>query len=101
MKVKDLIEQEISVDVYDDVCEELAIAFDGPLVLTEAGMQKFSDVLEYSVELVSSGGNCMNAIVDVNGPDGVWQKRLRKAKRFFDAAAGYCADEDYKKWFAK
>ena len=98
MKVKDLIAQEVSIDVYDSVCEELGIAFDGPLVLTDAGMQKFSEVLDYEVSLVNSGPY-MNAIVDVDGPEGVWQKRLRKAKEFFDSAAGYCAWDDYEKWF--
>ena len=100
MKVKDLIAQEVCIDVYDNVCEELGIAFDGPLVLTDAGMQKFSEVLYYEVSLVNSGPY-MNAIVDVDGPEGVWQKRLRKAKRFFDAAAGYCTVEEYEAWFAE
>ena len=39
MKVKDLLEMEISVDVYDNVCDELAIAFEGPMELTEAGVR--------------------------------------------------------------
>ena len=39
------------------------------------------------------------AIVDIDDVEGVWQKKLRKAKEFFYAAAGYCADSDYQKWF--
>ena len=35
MKIKDLLEMEIDVDVYDNVCEELAIAFCGATKLTE------------------------------------------------------------------
>lgn len=35
MKVRDFIKQSIDVDVYDDVCEELAIAFCGPMELTD------------------------------------------------------------------
>lgn len=99
MKVKDLLEQEISVDVYDDVCEELAIAFDGPQKLTDAGKRKFSEVLDYPVSLVRSG-HFLNAIVQIDdAKDAVWERRLRKAKEFFEAAAGYCACDDYDKWF--
>lgn len=46
MKVKDLITQEIDIDVYDDVCEELGIAFCGPVELTDDGAHEFADVLE-------------------------------------------------------
>lgn len=94
MKVKDLIQQDIDIDVYDDVCEELGIAFCGPLELTEHGAQKFAEVLNYEVQLHN---DC--AIVCVDAPEGEWQRRLRKAKKFFYAAAGYCAEEDYNNWF--
>ena len=98
MKVRDLIEQEIDVDVYDDVCEELGIAFCGPLKLTDAGKKKFADVLEYDVAW--SGINDNEMIVAVDDPDEkTWMRRLRKAKEFFEAAAGYCAESDFKKWF--
>lgn len=94
MKVKDLITQEIDIDVYDDVCEELGIAFCGPLELTEDGTKEFADVMEYDIEI---NDDC--AIVNVDAPEGVWQKKLKKAKHFFHAAAGYCADDDYRRWF--
>ena len=94
MKVRDLIEQDICVDVYDDVCEALAIAMDGPIRLTKAGKKKFEDVLDYEVKLADG---C--AIVSVDGPDGVWQKKLRNAQQLFEGAAGYCTVEDYDKWF--
>ena len=99
MKVKDLLEQSISVDVYDDVCEELAIAFDGPMELTDEGKKKFREVLNYDVSLVHTGG-FLNAIVHIDDEDEkVWQRRLRKAKELFDGMAGYCAYDDYDKWF--
>ena len=94
MKVKDLLKMEIDVDVYDNVCEELAIAFCGPMSLTEEGKREFSDVLEYEVDYDE---NYNVAIVDVDMPD--WKTRLRKAKDLFYGMAGYCADEDYEKWF--
>ena len=94
MKVKDLLEMEVSVDVYDDVCEELAIAFEGPQPLTEAGKVKFADVLEYGVELDDGV-----AIVNCDAADDAWEGRLRKAMEFFEAAAGWCTAEDWDKWF--
>lgn len=94
MKVRDLIAQEIDIDVYDDVCEELGIAFCGPMELTEAGSAEFADVLEYGIELTD---RC--AIVNVDVAEGEWQKRLSRAKKFFHSAAGYCPEEDYNRWF--
>ena len=96
MKVKDLIKQEIDIDVYDDVCEELGIAFCGPMVLTEQGKEHFAEVLDYDISFVNGGDV---ACVNVDAPEGIWQKRLKKAMEFFEAAAGYCADKDYRKWF--
>lgn len=95
MTVKDLLEQEIDIDVYDDVCESLAIAFCGPMELTEAGEQKFGEVLDYEVKIYDGF-----VIVRVGDKaERVWQRRLRKAKEFFEAMAGYCADSDFRKWF--
>lgn len=99
MTVRDLIRQEIDVDVYDDVCEELAIAFCGPLELTAEGEKEFSEVLDYPVLLHDAGG-CMIGIIRIDDPDNaVWEARLEKAKRFFCGAAGYCACSDYDRWF--
>ena len=36
----------------------------------------------------------------VDDPDDkVWKRKLRKAKEFFNSAAGECAWDDYEKWF--
>ena len=51
MTVKDLIQQDIDIDVYDDVCEDLAIAFCGPCELTEEGQKEFAEVMDYEIEL--------------------------------------------------
>ena len=95
MIIKDFIKKEIDIDVYDDVTDELAIAFCGPLILTEAGEKEFSDVLDYEIEEHS---NC--AIVHVDDADeNVWKKRLNRAIVFFNSAAGYCSVSEYEKWF--
>lgn len=101
MKVRDLLPMEIDIDVYDDVCEDLGIAFCGPLKLTDEGVKKFAEVLDYELTLVPhSYGGLPAYIVHVDDlDDEVWKLRLAKAKEFFEVAAGYCADTDYQLWF--
>jgi hypothetical protein len=89
MKVRDLITDEIDIDVYDDYTEELCIAFVGPLRLTNNGESKFAEVLNYDITI--KGGNC---IVHCDN-----DHQLKKACEFFNAAAGWCSEDDYDKWF--
>lgn len=99
MKVKDLIEQEIDIDVIDDVTDELYINFCGPLALTEQGKKKFAEVLEFGWHLHHNGLETV-AVIEIDDPeDKVWERRERKAIEFFEAAAGYCAVSEYHKWF--
>ena len=101
MTVRELIMQGIDIDVYDDVCEELGIAFHGPQYLTTEGENEFAEVMDYPVVIIQHAyGGSPAAFVEIDDPeDAVWQKRLRKAKQFFDSAAGYCAIDDYDRWF--
>lgn len=94
MRVGEFIKMEICVDVYDNVCEELGIAFDGPAKLTAEGKREFADVLEYEIDVDEYYGT---AVVDIDGPD--WKSKLKQAKRFFYGFAGYCSDEDWNRWF--
>lgn len=101
MTIRDLIKEEIDIDVYDDVCEKLGIAFCGPCVLTDEGEKEFADIMGYQIKInPCSYGGLPAAIVLIDDPDeAVWTERLEKAKRFFDSAAGYCASSDYDRWF--
>lgn len=95
MTVREFIKQDIEIDVYDDVTEELGICFCGPMELTDEGKQHFKEVLDFEIVICRSG-----TVVKVDDPDeAVWQKRLEQAKEFFFAAAGYCNESDYIKWF--
>lgn len=94
MKVKELIRQNTDIDVFDDVCDALAIAFCGPANLTEDGYQHFSEVLEFEISIKNGV-----AIVHVDAEEGEWQRRLSLAKEFFEAAGGYCSGKDYRRWF--
>ena len=99
MKVKDLLEMEIGIDVYDNVCEELGIAFEGPIELTEAGEEKFAEVLEYDVSLNDNGADVV-AIVDVDDYDEAeFERKLAAAKELFESMAGWCTMEEGKLWF--
>ena len=84
------------IDVYDNVCEELGIAYCGSIELTKAGEEHFKEVLDYEIEIETNPRYSV-AIVDVDKHD--WKSRLKKAKEFFYSAAGYCKDSDYKVWF--
>ena len=99
MKVKDMFEKgfDMDVDVYDNVCEELAIAYCGEK-LTGEGKKHFAEVLEYDIEFFGSE-RCPVVVVDVDGEEGEWQKKLAKAKELFYGAAGYCTVKEYDKWF--
>ena len=113
LKVLHLLMLNEDVDVYDDVCEELGIAFCNPFdddkvhmwseYLTEEGMEKFREVLFYPAHIVKqiiNGDEFYNFIVEIDDEDDkVWKKRLRKEKEFFESAAGYCSCEDYDNWF--
>lgn len=103
MTIRDLISLEIDIDVYDDVCEELGIAFCGPQELTEEGKREFEDIMDYEVTINrNSYGGLPAAIIHIDDEeDSVWEHRLVRVKKFFDSAAGYCSVSDFEKWFGK
>ena len=102
MKVKDLLEMEIDIDVYDNVCDELAVCFVGPMELTEAGKRKFAEVLEFDVSISSVHDYNANvvAIVDVDDEnEEVFEHKLEAAKELFEGMAGWCTVDEWKEWF--
>lgn len=102
MKVKDMFTAEFAetygdVDVYDNVCEDLGVAYCGTL-LTKEGRSHFRSVLNLEVFLIKDPRyGYYEAVVDIDG-DG-WERRLKKVKELFEGAAGYISEKDYKKWF--
>ena len=96
MKVRELMRQDIDIDVYDKVTDELGIAFCGAMELTEEGEKEWGDVLEYDFTLENGFGGII-AMIDVDGDD--WEERVSRAKAFFYSLAGYCSSDDYDKWF--
>lgn len=106
MKVKDMFTKEFAeqygdIDVYDDICEELAIAFCGPLELTGQGTHYFEMVLEDEVN-INEDRDLREAMVLIDHlPEGVWQKHLKKLCELFEGAAGFCTVNEYEEWFSE
>ena len=95
MKVKDLLEQAVSTDVYDNVCDELAIAFEGPMELTDEGKEHFAEVLEFDIFLGDD-----HVTVDVDDYDEAeFERKLAAAKELFEGMAGFCSVDEWKRWF--
>ena len=97
MKIRELIDQEIDVDVYDDYDERCGWAVCGPVKLTEIGKRHYSKVLGMDVRLIegSLGGvSYTNAIVHTETA-----KEAEALKDFVLSAAGYCSDSEYQAWF--
>ena len=92
MKIRELLKRDIDIDVYDNVCEELGIAFVGPLKLTAEGKKRFEPIMDLEVEMHD---NC--AIVQLS--DENWRDQLDDCCTLFNSAAGYCASSTYDKWF--
>ena len=97
MTIEEFIKQDIDIDVYDTMTDDIGIAFVGPQELTDAGREHFAPVLAMEIEVKDAPGWGLTAYVNIDG-DG-WKKKLRQAKELFDAAAGYCSAADYEKWF--
>lgn len=101
MKVRELLAKEIDIDCYDNVTEELGIAYCGPMKLTEEGEKKFGEVMEYECEILHDPMGYDVCIITVDDdPKVSWRQKLYNAKEFFLSIAGYCDADDYDKWFA-
>ena len=100
MTVRELLTKDIDIDVCDDVCESLYIAFCGPIELTPLGEIEFAGALDLEGDMPAENDCCMPAIIHVDHPEEqIWRRNLREAKHLFNSAAGYCAADDYDKWF--
>lgn len=98
MKVKDLIKMDVDIDIEDNVCQEIGLAFVGPIELTEEGKKYFKDVLEYNVTLYERE-EWASVKCNDQEPEIKWLEKFKKTFEFFKACAGYCSVTDYDKWF--
>lgn len=95
--IRDFLKEETDIDVIDDVTDDLWIAFDGPVKLTEAGEKRFGSVLDLEV-VYRNGWGGMVACVLLDGRSD-WEDLERVCIDLFESLAGYCSEREYKLWF--
>ena len=99
MTIRELMGYEIDVDVANNVVDSLGICLCCPMQLTEEGEREWGDVMKYVVDVYGKD-NFATCIVDddLNVP---WKTKAMRLDKFLWAAAGYCSEEDYDKWFCE
>lgn len=95
MKIKDLIKEDIDIDVVDDYDERCWIAKCGAYKLTDAGEQMFHNVLDIDVHMDTEGRYPI-AVLHCET-----EREANECKVFFLSLAGYCAADDYDRWFVE
>ena len=102
--VKDLLEQykEIGdIDVYDDYDERIGIAYCGTQ-LTEKGKEKFKEVLDFPLFVVTEySPSCPYAVISTDdmGTDKEIEQKLELAAAMFYGMAGYCPEKEWDELF--
>lgn len=91
MLVRDLLKEQIDIDVCDDYDERCWIAFCGPVKLTAKGKRVFASVLKLPIEF-------HNDIVILKCSDA---KEASLLKKLFYGAAGYITQEEYDELFVE
>lgn len=109
MKIKDLKALNGCWDVYGNIADEIAVAFenDGKEWLSDEGKEHFKDVLEIGVEIykdiifIKTDEVIPSAEADKYEWDGYesYHPTAQKLSDLFWGYAGYCSEEDYAKWF--
>ena len=95
MTVKEFLEKEFDIDIYDDVCEELGIVFCGPCELTEEGKNIFEPIMNCEVKVWED--DCQALLLIDKYAD--WESKLKLAKKLFIGFAGYISEDEWNKLF--
>ena len=112
MKVKDLLTVKGSWDVYENIADEIGIAFDSEGVnpLTDEGMKKFRTALNFEILRIDKDMIVINTEkyfkdkkiniekYDFESRKGI-PKQVLNLIDFFWYYAGYCSQSDYDKYF--
>lgn len=98
--IRSFLDLEADIDISDDVCESLCIAFCGPMGLSEEGEKEFSEILNLKVIVFTHHDGYSSAVLNIDDEnETVWKRRLKISKKLFEGMAGYCSEKDYDKWF--
>lgn len=92
MTVREFLNLEIDIDVFDDYAEELEIAFVGPVDLTDLGEEKFFDIMKNEILIDEETDT---ATIHIEN-----EREHKLAKLLFYGAAGYISFSKYKTLFA-
>lgn len=95
MKVRDLLPQEIDIDVCDDYDESCYVAFCGPMKLTEEGEKYFAKALDLEIKI----GDIITVCCGDDEDEA--EKNVIAACKLFYSMAGCCDVEDYERWFVE
>lgn len=89
MTIKDLLREEIDIDVMDTYDERCWIAFCGPCKLKAKGEARFADILDLPIQ---HHGNVIALLTDsaIEAAD---------CKELFYSHAGFCSQSTWDEWF--
>ena len=93
MKVRDLLKEEIDIDVYDDYDERCGIAFCGPCKLTAKGKRKFASIMDNEVKIY--------APLDIAVISCENEHEAQIAKYLFHGFAGFIPSEEWETLFVE
>ena len=106
MKLRELIKLDTDVDVSDDYADQFedggrwfdsTIAFVGPCNLTDAGKEKYKNIMDLDVDVDES-----TAVVHIpENEDEKMEEMEREVMLFFYAVAGYMPEDLYEEYFGK
>lgn len=90
----------LDVDVYSDYDDQLGIAYcgDDSVTLTAEGQEMFKDIMDLDVDWRE--GDAEATVLINHLPDDQVDMINGLLIKFFYAAAGYCSDDLYRKWFS-
>ena len=102
MKIREFVQGDYDVDVYDNIESDFCIAACCPIELTLAGEEEFNLALDCEIELTGPG-DCREktaiVMIDESKPWTEQKADISNVIKFFNAAAGYCSEENDRRWF--
>ena len=102
MKIREFVQGGYDVDVYDNIESDFCIAACCPIYLTSNGEEEFALALDCEIELTGPGEwgeETAMVMIDKNKPWVDQKADLFNVIKFFNAAAGYCSEENDRRWF--
>ena len=96
MKVRDLLKEEIDIDVYDDYDERCGIAFCGPCKLTAKGKRKFAAIMDNEVKIYAPLDIADIAVISCEN-----EHEAQIAKYLFHGFAGFIPSEEWETLFVE